>query len=314
MTMYIHNCLGQNIEYTKFKDTIYHITARLNSISPISRFNSDSKADKILIEAIINSHFFRSRTAIIKYNYWINQNTGAKGLIEEIRNIDVPYMDLHMTLINTAAYAAYFRTLFILDEDFVRKNLDKLLPDLVNGNNLQYYVAWSFFLIDNSVKELLNISIHKLISFFNNLKKLSLPSSNPLYLLSVNAIWYPFIFNQDKDGMLFESFLKTSSSEIRSRFLIEIIKTLKNIREGRSSIKIDINILKKLIDNGKFKRNSELLDLFLYSPFDEEYSLTFLSKYIKEHMVDIKRNSICHKLYNVILELSEYSQFDDTRY
>jgi hypothetical protein len=308
---FIHKCLNDNISYEDNKDTILSIIKYLLNITSNIKIKSDSFTNKTLFEKVRDSHVFYARAALIKYNFWMNKNTSSYGMMTEVSNLENIHRDQHNSIFNLAAYAAYFSTLTLIDEAFVSKNINTILPDLDSKNKVHYYTAWLFFLNENAVNTLVNKHFQKLLNYFNSIKLLRLERSDPLRILSINAIMYPLLYDKDINDSLFDAFIIASTSEIRTKFLVQLVRILKKGKQENSQNSSVVKVLRKVISNNSFKGNSELLDVFLNSPFEKNYSLDFINEYLTRPDFDVKADHWI--LDDVILELSNYHDINESQ-
>ncbi|WP_195907536.1 hypothetical protein [Candidatus Nitrosocosmicus sp. SS] len=307
---FVHKYMNDNISFEMNNYAIYSIIKYLLKISSHIEIDINQPIGKKLFESVLDSHQFHAQAALIKYNFWRNKNTSAVGILDELSDLrEIKQHGINSVFI-LAAYAGYFTTISSLDESFVSKNMDVILPTLDHGSKLLFYVAWVFFLNENSVKIIIENNFQKLLCFFKNLKCLRSEKSDPINLLTINAILYPFLNDKDENDSLLDAFIDSSSIETRTNFLIELVKFVKNNKQ-KSLSESFINRFKKVLSKNKFKTNPKLIDVFLNSPFEKNYSLELIYQYLTRPEFDVKSDYF--NLSNVVLELSKFPDVNEEK-
>jgi hypothetical protein len=204
---------------------------------------------------------------------------------------------------------AYLDTILIIDEKFVKDNLENLLPTYVKEDYKIYYYRWYIIFLANSFSDkLLSIIKDKILCHLTNLRKLNLSGDNDHYNHIISLIANSFGNGYEDSKSLVDSLILNFPEEKKCDFIKRISLVLKNSINKKTTL--NHQILLDLLDDEHLQGCGDFLRWIQYSPFDKASTLKLFLKIVTSSVtsseIDISKRFNYLLLDDIIFDFKDY--------
>ncbi|HZO11285.1 MAG TPA: hypothetical protein VFB48_04135, partial [Nitrososphaeraceae archaeon] len=257
---------------------------------------------------VSNSNVGSAVELLLKYIIWCYDNLNKKSvLIEEGRKLLDEVVRTAKNLGTLGPICFYLNTLIIIDKNWTRQNLDKILIPK-SDNKVLYYALWEcYFVMNRCVPDVFDFLFPWLEKRVEDLK--NDPKSVRKSLATRNLIVYitqAYLFEFKKSELLLNVFLSSAPRDLKSLFISEIGVVLQRRKEGlRYNFKIQK--IQQIWERSELQDYPELMNWFVNSPFNKRVSLLLLRKFLEKNQNNFEVFQSDMLLFDsVVRELKNY--------
>ena len=233
---------------------------------------------------VYNSNIGLTLELVLKYVIWCYDNLNKKsGLVEEAKKLLEEILATSKNLGTLGPICFYLNTLIIIDKNWTRQNIEKILISK-SYNKVLYYALWECYFVRNRCTPQIYDSLFPLIK--NRIEDLKNdPKSLHKSTATGNLIVYvaqAYLFGFKESDLLLNTFLRKAPRYLKSLFLSEIGDLLRIRKEGKQ-YNFNIEKIRKIWGVGELQDYPELLTWFVNSPFDKRFSISKLFQFLEKN-------------------------------